>query len=154
MTCHLHTNTQYRGLSSTKTCWCVHTYSSPPPSPPSPRLPSEFPRLAVLQQRKQQFGAEQLLRFVSSQPLPPAGTVPATHGCHQQPGALPILRHQHAVLSALPGHERQHAIPAGLTALPVLLPDPVAGPAGMEQPTAAGSARQPPRKPQQQDHQH
>lgn len=123
--------------------------------PPLPRvclrLSPELPHLAVLQQRA---STEQLLRLVSPQPFPPAGAVSPAHGRHQQPGALPLLRHRRPVLFALPGYEREHAVPAGVAALPVLLSDPVAGPAGVEQSAPAGSAGRPPGEPQQQDHQH
>lgn len=116
------------------------------------RLPVGISCPRLLQQRDKRTGSEQLLRLVPPQPLPAAGAVSAAHGGHQQPRPLPVLRHERAVLPALPRHE--HALPSGLAALPVLLPELVAGPAGVEQPAAAGGSRWPPREPQQQDHQH
>lgn len=96
------------------------------------RLSSMLPHFAIPQQHNQRFGPKQLLRFVSPQPLPPAGAVSATHGRHQQLGSLPFLRRNRAILSALSGHERQYAISAGFAALSVILPDPVTGTTGVE----------------------
>lgn len=113
-------------------------------------IPSRFSsRLAVspiLQRSRQRFSPNQLLRFVSSQPLPSTGAVSAAHGHHQQPDALLSLRHGrpvllllllHLIFLSLPGHEHEHehehehGVSARPAAVSVVLPVSVS--AGVEQ---------------------
>lgn len=96
--------------------------------------------------------SDQSLRFISSQSVPSAGTVSPAHGHHQQPHALSRLRRDRAVLLTLPGREREHGISTGIPAVSALLPDPVPGPADVEQPSAAGLRCS--TGPQQQNHKH
>ncbi len=116
------------------------------------RWAAGFSISSLLQWRRQRSGSNQFLRFVSSQSVPSAGTVSPTHGHHQQPHALSRLRRARAVLLTLPGHEREHGVSAGIPAVSALLPDPVPGPADVEQPSAAGLRCS--TGPQQQNHKH